>query len=114
MHPPTLAPMVISALVVLGRQAEGAATPAAAAEQKKLEAACAKGGPKECFDLGAYLEYEAHDPHAAAARYQDGCDRNYAPSCTNLGSLYGRGVGVAHDDAKAAALYRKACDGKDA
>src|SRR5215469_5166315 len=104
MHPCPVASVVISALVVAGWPAEGAAAPDARAEQKKLEAACAKGGPQECFDLGAYLEYEAHDPHAAAAHYRNGCDHHHAPSCTNLGSLYGRGAGVAHDDAKAAAL----------
>ena len=113
MHPRVVARLAISALVLFGWTAVNAADPAPSAEQKKLETACAKGGPKECYELGTYLEYDAHDPRAAAARYRAGCDRNYAPSCTNLGSLYGRGVGVPHDDAKAAALYRKACDGKD-
>src|SRR5438094_5062081 len=35
-------------------------------------------------------------------------------SCNNLGLMYGNGDGVAKDAARAAALYRKACDGGDA
>jgi TPR repeat protein len=32
-------------------------------------------------------------------------------SCINLGFCYEQGTGVGQDAAKAAALYRKACDG---
>src|SRR4051794_18671847 len=76
----------------------------------KRESACAAGQLDVCFDLGTHLEYEAHKPAGARGYYQQACDGGLARACTNLGSLYGRGLGVARDDAAAAVLYRKACD----
>ena len=41
------------------------------------------------------------------------CDKGHAGSCVTLGKLHLRGAGVDKDDAKAAEVFQKACDGSD-
>ena len=92
----------------------GPERPNSDARRAMLQASCAAGDLTACYRLGTYLEYVESSPAAALPLYLRACDGKVASACTNLGSLYGRGSGVARDDAKAAALYRNACDRGDA
>ena len=49
----------------------------------------------------------------AANYFQKGCDKRDAYSCTNLGYMYWRGLGVKKDLAKMIGLYTKGCSGGD-
>jgi TPR repeat protein len=39
------------------------------------------------------------------------CDAGVAVACSNLGVMYEIGLGVPKDEAHAASLYRRACNG---
>ena len=56
------------------------------------------------------------DPSATTARddCQTQCGRGSADSCFYLASFYDHGTGVPRDDARAATLYKQACDGQSA
>lgn len=48
--------------------------------------------------------YKAHE------LYKKSCDMKYANACSNLGYLYGRGLGVRQNHSTAKKYYGKACD----
>jgi hypothetical protein len=54
------------------------------------------------FSQKRYLE--------ATPLFDQACAGGNGKACDNLGSMYGNGKGVAHDDSKAVTFYSKACD----
>ncbi len=80
-----------------------------------FEKACAGGRPPACFNVGVVNEKQLTPPKpkVAAEFYEKACDAKYFKACTNLGSLYLQGVGVAKNPTKARRLYKRACDGGD-
>ena len=67
---------------------------------------------EDLFELGLEA-YNKGEFDKAAKQWQRGCNGGDIDSCTNLGTLYENGQGVAQDYNKAAALYKHACDSKD-
>ena len=59
---------------------------------------------KDLFELGLEA-YNKGEFDEAAKQWQRGCNDGNIDSCTNLGTLYENGQGVAQDYNKAAALY---------
>ena len=68
---------------------------------------------EDLFELGVEA-YNKGEFDKAAKQWQRGGNGGDIDSCTNLGTLYENGQGVARDYNKAAALYKHACDSKDA
>lgn len=76
------------------------------------ETGCRAADPAACHASGnAHLQAELLDLAAAARDFEIGCENGHFLSCSALGLLYQDGRGVAHDDARAEALYEKACGG---
>lgn len=78
-----------------------AATDACAAE-------CEQRKPESCLTLARALDKT--DAKRALSAYERGCDAGSLAACNGLGASYGRGDGVARDDAKAVEIYKRACD----
>ncbi|MEM8553344.1 MAG: hypothetical protein AAGF71_00825 [Pseudomonadota bacterium] len=77
-----------------------------------LVAACADGVTDECDQRGVD-RYEV-DAYYAHRLWTAACAGGRASSCTNLGFLYERGLGVDQDYARAYELYEQGCDGGNA
>jgi hypothetical protein len=75
------------------------------------------GEPEGHTCLGLMTIYQARfgDPEdafkQAVPSFSLGCDGGDSRACYGLGKLYAAGKSVARDDARAAALFQKACDG---
>jgi TPR repeat protein len=81
-----------------------------------FQAACARGDPTACKDLGGMHQYGRgglpRDDVAAAARYREACDGGDVLGCNDLGVLVGAGRGgLPRDERLAADLYERACEG---
>ena len=74
--------------------------------------ACRGGITDECLQRG--LKGYETDGAVAARYWRAACDAGDAESCTNLGILHRKGIGMDPDQAAAARLYRQGCDGGDA
>jgi TPR repeat protein len=85
--------------------------------QDGLAQDCGFGG--EVYADGTYRRTSRQPPHftrggSAMAVWKDVCDGGGGRGCTNLGAAYEKGEDVPKDLARAAALYQRGCDGKDA
>jgi hypothetical protein len=74
----------------------------------QIGAACTEAGLIKINGLAGYT-----DALWAVRFFQRGCDLNHPWSCSDLGSLYQKGLGVEANRTKAAALYMKGCKGGD-
>jgi len=78
----------------------------------ELEKACAKGDGSACVDLGFNLEPK--DAAKAVTVYRDACKKNVLAACSNLSLMLRDARGAPKDLVEAAAMAKKACDGKNA
>jgi uncharacterized protein len=79
--------------------------------------ACTAGNGRGCYNLGTSWDREGpgRDAVKAVAALSDGCERRWAPACNDLAYAYQHGEGgLARDEPRALALYKKACDGGNA
>ena len=93
-----------------GRRASGLLLP------KRLRPRLCRGVHQPGFHARSRTRLAA-DPAQALLNSRLGCERGDPHGCTNVGSMYDNGRGVAKDDAQAAAWYRRGCaggDGRDA
>ena len=74
--------------------------------------ACRGGITEECLRRG--LDTYEQNGALAAQYWRAACESDDASSCTNLGVLQEKGIGLETDLAAAARLYRQGCDGGDA
>ncbi len=80
-------------------------------EQAKQAEVCADVKPLHCYFHG--MELEASNKPKVAMRYFDAaCNNGVLDACYDLGVLYEEGEAVPKDQAKAKALYEKACQAK--
>ena len=82
----------------------------------KLNAACAQGDGKACYDLGSFYEKTtavSDGDERATAVYSQACELNFPLACRKLGLKYLLGTGIARDINKAMGLFAKACDKAD-
>ena len=84
-----------------------------------LEKAIALGDNKGYVGLGTAYYYGLQDYHNAKKYFEIACnkgngDLGQALACSSLGEMYYDGKGVRQDYAKAAELWKKACDMEDA
>lgn len=123
-----------------GKLCEGGRKSACGVWAHTLDVTCQDKSKDGCFLLGILLsegKEVPRDPYGAALSFgracdlglpygcmslaqlvgSDGitvlkkpCDRGDGPSCFMLGTLYRRGQGVPHDEARALALFRQSCD----
>ena len=83
----------------------------------KMNAACAQGDGKACYDLGAFYEQTntvSNGDERATVLYSQACELNFPLACRKLGLKYYLGTGIARDIPKAIELYTKGCDKADA
>jgi TPR repeat protein len=78
-----------------------------------LRSACDKGSSWGCGELAGLLvaRGSSQDLQEAAKLLEGACEKDDATFCAMLAGLLELGHGVARDTTRAAALYRKACDG---
>ncbi|MCA2978140.1 MAG: sel1 repeat family protein [Myxococcaceae bacterium] len=101
-------------LVMVGLSLPAWAHPAADAPVSlaDLEAGCRKGDGPACVELGFALE--AKEPAKAVAVYRSACKKGVLAACSNLALMLRDARGAPKDLAEAAAVAKKACDGKNA
>jgi len=83
----------------------------------KMNASCAQGDGKACYDLGVFYEQTntvSNGDERASALYSQACELNFPLACRKLGLKYFLGTGIARDNRKAIELYAKGCDKADA
>jgi TPR repeat protein len=73
------------------------------------QSGCDRGDDLSCGDLGALTAQT--NPKGGAEILQRVCEGKRVAGCGTLAFLYEKGYGVAEDEARALALYRKACGG---
>lgn len=76
--------------------------------------ACTTGAAEACAYEGLILSDAAERASEAVKALERGCGLDSGAGCAHLAFLYATGKGVAKDDRRAAALYRKSCDLGDA
>eukprot|EP01036_Dinobryon_divergens_P022221 gene22221-30462_t len=79
------------------------------------EASCADGtgDPTACHHVGEFFSVVKENYENAAKIYSNNClNRNYGPSCFNLGRLFVAGKGVPQSDEKAEEMFGKSCESK--
>jgi TPR repeat protein len=108
-----LGPIKPAAAAAADAPAQPAAAAAPAAADKDVNEGCPKGlvfTNGKCAAPESAPAFQCHEGNAAECREQ--CDKGNAPSCGILAAMHVRGgEGVERDDAKAAPLLKKACDG---
>jgi TPR repeat protein len=79
--------------------------------------ACNDGSSRGCNHLALHYLYaqggHVQDNATAVKYFTKGCDKHDAYSCTNLGYMYWRGLGVKKDLPKMVTLYTEGCSGGD-
>jgi len=73
--------------------------------------ACNGGSRKVADDAGAPADAGPSDPAELASRFDRKCVAGDLEACRNLGVMYAEGIGVSHDQRRAAALFGQACNG---
>ena len=78
-----------------------------------VEVACKGNLGTACSNLGTYYlrMHAPPDPAQAAQLLAKACDLGRPPACDAVGDLYLKGNGVDKNHARAAAYYKRACDG---
>jgi TPR repeat protein len=77
--------------------------------------ACGAGDSTACAELGLSLLQAAKKPNARGLRLlAKGCAGSHWLACDALALAYTKGAGVPHDDARAAVLYGRGCEGNAA
>jgi TPR repeat protein len=73
---------------------------------------CEGGNPEACTNLGMF--HYTGNFELAANFLRRGCDGGDGRGCFNLAFMYGHGIGVPKDEARAGELYSKACSAANA
>lgn len=100
----------------LVRRGQGDATQQAEA-LAGLESACSATTPNEdaCMVVAGLYAWGGHIAKKNGTRafdmFKAGCDRGHKMACVQLGHMYGNGIGVVPDEAKAKELFTTQCNG---
>ena len=105
----------LGACVTLGRRhAAAAAYPEAIS---RFRHACEQGEMSGCHEVAPFyllgIGGVAANEAFSVQLYQLACERDYGPSCTELGRITITGAGVPQDDLAALLLFQKGCKLKD-